>query len=223
LEREFNFEKDSWICPQCGDNANKYFCGNCGFKIYAGFSLRFVSSLIDSFVWFPFIIVVLIFRNLNIGQEIVLNLSALCFYIFYDVYLVGLWGQTLGKMYTRIKIVRLDGSKTRWSNAWLRHSVELTSMVFLVLLQIFISCKATMSQTLESVDTQMPNLEWAILAIGFLNAVSMLYGWTEVIVLLTNKKRRAIHDFIAGTVVIHDLRLTKTPWKSKVEPIETKT
>ena len=30
-----------------------------------------------------------------------------------------------------------------------------------------------------------------------------IWTWGELIVLLTNRKRRALHDFIAGTVVVH--------------------
>ena len=29
-----------------------------------------------------------------------------------------------------------------------------------------------------------------------------LWTWSELIVMLTNRQRRALHDFIAGTVVI---------------------
>jgi hypothetical protein len=29
------------------------------------------------------------------------------------------------------------------------------------------------------------------------------WDWGELVVLLTNRKRRALHDFIAGTVVVH--------------------
>ena len=31
-----------------------------------------------------------------------------------------------------------------------------------------------------------------------------IWIWSEFIVLLTNRKRRAIHDFIAGTVVVRE-------------------
>jgi uncharacterized RDD family membrane protein YckC len=31
-----------------------------------------------------------------------------------------------------------------------------------------------------------------------------IWGWSEIIVLLTNEKRRALHDFLAGTVVTQE-------------------
>jgi uncharacterized RDD family membrane protein YckC len=35
-----------------------------------------------------------------------------------------------------------------------------------------------------------------------LQIVQNVWVWGELIVLLTNRKRRALHDFIAGTVVV---------------------
>jgi uncharacterized RDD family membrane protein YckC len=37
---------------------------------------------------------------------------------------------------------------------------------------------------------------------GLYQVAQQLWGWSELIVLLLNEKRRALHDFIAGTVVI---------------------
>jgi uncharacterized RDD family membrane protein YckC len=38
---------------------------------------------------------------------------------------------------------------------------------------------------------------------GTVNLLLQLWVWGEFVVMLTNKKRRALHDFMAGTVVIH--------------------
>jgi uncharacterized RDD family membrane protein YckC len=35
-----------------------------------------------------------------------------------------------------------------------------------------------------------------------LGITDTLWSWAEIITMLTNKKRRAVHDFIAGTVVV---------------------
>jgi uncharacterized RDD family membrane protein YckC len=50
---------------------------------------------------------------------------------------------------------------------------------------------------------------------------SKLYVLSELVVLWFNRRRRAIHDFIAGTVVIHDPRLPLLPWKKTRGPITT--
>ncbi len=41
--------------------------------------------------------------------------------------------------------------------------------------------------------------------------------WSEVIVLLFNRRKRALHDFIAGTVVVHSVPSTSSanrPWQA---------
>lgn len=215
MEREFNFDRDSWKCPNCEASASHYFCGNCGFRIYAGFAYRFIAALIDSLIWLPFFIIIEILDGPEIDKKILAGLLVLCFYIFYEVVSVGFWGQTFGKMYARIKIIRVSGSQISWSNAWLRPLVELIILSFNILFIAFIGYKTSFNQTMESAYSLLPKLEWMFLTLGLLVIGSHVYSWTEVLVLLTNKKRRAIHDFIANTVVIHDPRLTRTPWKSK--------
>jgi uncharacterized RDD family membrane protein YckC len=44
-----------------------------------------------------------------------------------------------------------------------------------------------------------------------LQIVQNIWVWGELIVLLTNRKRRAIHDFIAGTIVVHASSSTAVP------------
>jgi len=33
--------------------------------------------------------------------------------------------------------------------------------------------------------------------------LAVIWGWGELLVLLTNRKKRALHDFLAGTVVVY--------------------
>ena len=215
MERDFNFDKDSWICPKCGTNASKYFCGNCGFKIYAGFGLRFISLLIDYMIASTFTKLIMAAGNNSIGNLVGAVVLSLCFLVFYHVFLVGKCGQTPGKMITRIKIVRLDGAKIRWLDAWLRYSVEIFFFICTVLVATLIGLKTSMGTTLDSIDPDTLGLRWVFIIYSLLHILLIVYAWSEVIVLLTNEKRRAIHDFIAGTVIVHDPRLSRIPQDSK--------
>jgi uncharacterized RDD family membrane protein YckC len=70
-----------------------------------------------------------------------------------------------------------------------------------------------MMVVLEMTDAEYFSMGWlerslamAARAPSWYNIVIVaIYIWvlSDFIVMLTNKKRRAIHDFIAGTVVIH--------------------
>ncbi len=67
--------------------------------------------------------------------------------------------------------------------------------------------------SLGMTDTEYFSLGWQERTTLFIERAPFWYGyvsiamniwiWSEFIVMLTNKKRRAVHDFIAGTVVIH--------------------
>ena len=48
--------------------------------------------------------------------------------------------------------------------------------------------------------------------------IQRAWSWGEFILLLTNRKRRAIHDFIAGTVVVHASSKAK-PEPAVIDPL----
>ncbi len=225
-ERDFKFDKDDWLCPKCGFQAHKHFCGNCGFKIYAGFKHRFAALFVDSNIlqfWFLFYMLMLEAIKSNESNKILafVLLSILNIFIifFYNIYFVGKWGQTLGKMYLRIKVVCLDGSCIEWKNAWFRYSVDLIFVFAFTVLNFYkVSHDDEIRSALAFFDGPNPSFSKMPLFVFYFVGVQLIwffYVWSEVFVLLTNKKRRAIHDFIAGTVVIHDPRLSRTPWKLK--------
>ncbi|MBI2441467.1 MAG: RDD family protein [Lentisphaerae bacterium] len=113
----------------------------------------------------------------------------------YSIVLHGRYGQTLGKMALRVKV--MDVSESRrigFKQAFLRDAVPLITMLAILphdLIQIFYGTsfmlnKGAMPDTLSMIPSYI---------IG---------GWLclEVVTMLLNSKRRAIHDFIAHSVVI---------------------
>ena len=172
---------------------------------YAGFGPRALSLFVDLVIWLP---ICPLFHSLFTGRSNTLAfLSYLLLGMFacaYPVVFHAQWGQTLGKMVSRIKVTRLSGERIGYRKATLRSSVDILFWV------IYMTGVVYMFTSWE-----VP--EWSSLSYRELhklirqqNIVSSLYYpialvWTlsELIVLLLNKKRRALHDFIAGTVVIH--------------------
>ncbi|WP_133273491.1 RDD family protein [Hymenobacter radiodurans] len=95
--------------------------------------------------------------------------------IVYSVLMHYKYGQTLGKMAVGIKVI--DVSETRGislKQAILRDSAWIVLQTF------------------------------SLLSIGgsITQSASSLWALTEIITMFTNSKRRALHDFIAGTVVV---------------------
>jgi|RhiMetdeSRZDD1v2_1073273.scaffolds.fasta_scaffold233473_3 RDD family protein len=84
--------------------------------IYAGFWPRALALLVDLAVWVPLVIVYVAVQGRSIELAMVALLLATGLGVAYPVYFLSRWGQTLGKMVARIKVVRLDA----WaSEAWM--------------------------------------------------------------------------------------------------------
>jgi uncharacterized RDD family membrane protein YckC len=176
-----------------------------GFPAYAGFWRRLCSILIDTAIAIPLI---------SLSYWIPLNKWAailLCpfFYLqsfFYNILFLRYFGQTPGMMAMRFKVVRLDLSPLRWREAFLRYSVDAFIASLSAILMICAFLKASpdsFGAAFERIQDYFDHLN------GHSNVFSRFWSdaalcWTlsEVVVLLFNEKKRAIHDFIAGTVVV---------------------
>lgn len=144
---------------------------------YSTFWDRFMAGLIDSIALFAILSPIAYFSGFEYG--------AMPDYLFaffpyaYSVFLHGRYGRTLGKKIMGLKVI--DKSETReigYRQAFLRESPPL-AMIFLLLVG---SRWTPMGEYVNQIDTA-----WFLV---------------EVITVLFNDKRRAVHDFIAGTVVV---------------------
>lgn len=171
---------------------------------YAGFWKRFGAFWIDVIVLAPLMVVV------YYGSE-----SSRLFYLYwvlpntaiglwFCVYLVMQHGGTPGKLLLKTKIVMVDGSPVTPKAAVIRYSV-----LFLLNLA---GCIVLSLSSLSMTDQQYFAISFSERSQALLDAAPVWYGpvdlfatlwiWSEFVVLLFNKQRRAIHDYMAGTVVI---------------------
>jgi len=130
-------------------------------------------------------------------------------------------------MVTGIRVVSVAGDHISWKQAFPRFSVDAALGVGLAISELFgllrISPRdyATLSWTEQSrrIADVAPGY-------NFLSYAMNMWIWSEVIVLLFNRRKRALHDFIAGTVVIHAVssidpansRLQRTALRAAAEP-----
>lgn len=110
----------------------------------------------------------------------------------YSVLLHGLYGQTVGKMILSVKVVNYSNEKNiSFWQAFLRDCVPVVVLFVTILVLSF-----------APVDDE-GNLPSVVDSILIFSAVfHITWFLVEVITMLLNDKRRALHDFIAGTVVI---------------------
>jgi uncharacterized RDD family membrane protein YckC len=108
-----------------------------------------------------------------------------------------------------IRVVRLGGERIGWREAWLRESVE----VFFSLLAVIGSFVALATiadadyygvgqmQRVQNLAAHQP--AW----LGWTTWATQVWIWSEVVIMLFNRRRRALHDFIAGTIVTAEQRI----------------
>jgi uncharacterized RDD family membrane protein YckC len=110
----------------------------------------------------------------------------------------GYKGQTLGKMVCKVRVLDITENKLSLSQAFMRDIVLIISNFIFSLYILFNS-----SIYIKLVTSNNFIEDFSAFPIWFRVLAMMSFIWTllEIITMLTNKKRRAIHDFIAGSVV----------------------
>jgi uncharacterized RDD family membrane protein YckC len=120
-------------------------------------------------------------------------------WLVYTVVMHARYGQTVGKMVTKVRVVdfRTEGSIS-WQQAWLREGIPMALSFGFVGWQVFLILSGVLSPGAVASGEALANSK------GFwlLTALPGLWFLAEVLTMLTNDKRRALHDFIAGTVVV---------------------
>jgi uncharacterized RDD family membrane protein YckC len=114
--------------------------------------------------------------------------------LMYSILMHGYFGQTIGKMLTRVKVEDVAETPLTMRQAILRDSPGLLfQLAFLPLALIHLDWWTALRQGDLS---EVPR--W-FLVLGF---GALLMFLIEIATMLTNRKRRALHDFIAGSVVV---------------------
>ena len=117
---------------------------------YQGIAIRFVSLVIDS------LIISAIFGALAtiLGDGMMrhgtwsVGILSFAFYIAYYTYLEGTRGQTIGKMITKIKVVREDGSPIDMEQAFKRNILRVIDGLFAYLIGAILIWRSDKQQRL---------------------------------------------------------------------------
>ena len=155
---------------------------------YSTFWPRFWAPSIDHIILWPVIsllpaVILSTFPSALNATSIFVTLS----YYGYSIYFHGTRGGTIGKLKCKIKVVSAkEEKKIGLKKAFIRDSIPLLLSMVIYIYILFLE------------PENVPDSR-------YLNVVQAIYGiWflAEITTMLTNKKRRALHDFLAGTVVV---------------------
>ncbi|MCD4743504.1 MAG: RDD family protein [Desulfobacteraceae bacterium] len=159
---------------------------------YLTFWPRFWAPTIDSLVlWIPTsLLPYLIFQIFDLERKstFLLYCFVVFIYYFYGIYFHGTYGATIGKMITKVKVVdSITEESITFKQAFIRDSIAILLSIIFVIYVFFADNSG------NDIDVNSSFYIFLIPGLWFL---------AEVITMLTNRRRRALHDYIAGTVVI---------------------
>ena len=163
---------------------------------YKTFWKRLLAGIIDGLVFIPIFIIEEIFSDINskwvfIGFEF---FYAIC-WMLYVVVGHGKYGQTVGKKAMKIKVFDLtEKNLISYKRAFFRESIWFLASISGVIYMII----STQNVPVINEDAKEKYYTIALFT-------SLFWLVIELVTMLSNNKRRAVHDYIAGSVVI-DLR-----------------
>jgi uncharacterized RDD family membrane protein YckC len=173
---------------------------------YGGFWTRLGALLLDGLVLAPIVLLQIWSFGRQRSVYYLTHLASYVFVLVNTVLLVRWRGGSTGKLLWGLRVVRADLKPVGWKEAWLREAVMLATGI--ISTAAYLSAVGQMSDDeflgRGSGDRFKRIDELGGLALRMANWLSYLWMGSELIVLLTNRRRRALHDFIGGTVVIHE-------------------
>ena len=160
---------------------------------YQTFWKRFFAGIVDGIVFLPFTLLDNYFAGSSLSAYILWEAFYLVAWAAYMIIGHGKYGQTLGKRAMNIKVLDLDEKNTiGYKRAFYRESVWILADLIGVVLLILISAgKIELSGDTDEY--------WYFYIINYAITAWFL---VELITMLFNDKRRAVHDFMAGSVVV---------------------
>lgn len=173
---------------------------------YAGFWVRLAAGLIDFIIFLPLMLLYFWTESHSRTGTLLMVIPYYLFYAGFCIFFLGKYGKTPGKMVMKIVVTRKDGTTIGYREALLRHAVDAIFGVIAgigMLIAVFHTDYAVFSDQLTWMQRNKIIMENTPTFATLAGSLSIAWCYSELIVLLFNKKKRAIHDFIAGTVVVH--------------------
>ncbi|NQZ30855.1 MAG: RDD family protein [Oceanospirillaceae bacterium] len=174
-------------------------------KVYAGFWKRFGAGVVDMLVMLPFMYLTYLLEGLSLVVAMGAVVISSSLYSAYSLFFHYKYGATLGKMATGIKVTLPDGKRIGIREALLRSSVDICFAVLLLTAQMTALSIADFPMLSTLGFTERSEYLLSIYPSWYakVDIASLVWVFSELFVLLLNKRKRALHDFIAGTVVIN--------------------
>jgi uncharacterized RDD family membrane protein YckC len=171
---------------------------------YRTFSRRFWAGFVDAIVLLPIAILGKYMwshhASIPTAVFILWYISQTAAYRLYDVLLHGIYGQTIGKRVMGVVVINQDEKQPMTIAQAIRRDIY---PVIMAIIGIIIFIPRVLRGGYPTTPPTYTTMDW-VRSYSF-------YGWflMEFITMLFNSRRRALHDYIAGTVVVRKESLTR--------------
>jgi uncharacterized RDD family membrane protein YckC len=118
--------------------------------------------------------------------------------VIYVILLHARYGQTLGKMAMKVKVLDVSEEPVRFAQAVIRSLPQM--------LPVFMASSLLISEMSPATGSTGKNLLMAAATLA--NILYFIWSVADIIVCLVSDKKRALHDLVAGTVVVRTDRLS---------------
>lgn len=176
-----------------------------GAHVYAGFWKRFCAGIVDAIILMPLGFFFAWLQGFDRMLAIGIVVPSSVLFAMYNVWFNARFGGTLGKLVVGIRIAKPNGTRIGWPEAWKRSAVDLAFAIVFLVFTVWALLQVDPEQYSSLGFMDRGRLLGTYQPAWFTNGFIMLpevWTWSELLVLLLNQRRRAIHDFIAGTVVV---------------------
>ncbi len=174
---------------------------------YANFGRRYLAKIIDGFILliiaFP---LMWLFSSSLAGFVFSTSLAIVIGLLYNTVLTYSNNGATFGKQAVKIKVVQTNYTPVSLYSSIMRDIANImyriVRLVFAVSL-FFLIDQSAFAELGFGQKASLLNTDFNV-AIPMLNILFTSWYWLEAMVMLFNKKKKSIHDFIADTVVVRE-------------------
>ena len=160
---------------------------------YKTFWPRLAAAIIDGLVLLPVSILLgFVYKS---GLPVIVYATTILDYVVffaYSVLLHGYYGQTIGKWAMKVQVMSIEETRLTMRQAILRDSIGIS----IAAVYLLFSIDPIFSRIAPDSREFKQHIPAVVLNVGMFVLV------LELLTMLTNAKRRSIHDFIAGSVVV---------------------
>jgi uncharacterized RDD family membrane protein YckC len=170
---------------------------------YGGFWRRVGAILLDWIFMIPLGLLLVFLMFGTSRAYLYFAIPNIAISLFYFVYLVKRFGGTPGKLISHMRITMVDGSPVTTRAAVLRYLPFFIPQASSLLLMAYATLSPVAGYDSMNIIEKMQSMQRGTVGWnGALTAVTYLWWIATAITLAANQRKRAAHDFLAGTVVL---------------------